>query len=134
MNTKQQIDNLKIGDTIIVFRKAGGAWRKGPRNIKNGSDEWTITGFTKTQIRANRYYEYANVARDSFTISWDLEYPEIPDEEEDPYLCVDCGKDFKWKSGTSWAGAGVNSYHCGSCGEKSWAWFNKKQEEEFNGT
>ena len=51
-------------------------------------------------------------------------------EEEDPYLCVDCGKDFKWKSGTSSAGAGVNSYHCGSCGEKAWAWFNKQEEEE----
>tara|TARA_R110000787_G_scaffold212424_1_gene322119 strand:+ start:105 stop:815 length:711 start_codon:yes stop_codon:yes gene_type:complete len=52
------------------------------------------------------------------------------EEGEDPYLCVDCGKDFKWKSGTSSAGAGVNSYHCGSCGEKAWAWFNKQEEEE----
>tara|TARA_R110000737_G_scaffold708_1_gene2252 strand:- start:55 stop:885 length:831 start_codon:yes stop_codon:yes gene_type:complete len=44
------------------------------------------------------------------------------EEEEDPYSCVDCGKDFKWKSGTSSAGASVNDYHCGSC-----------VEEEFNG-
>ena len=50
-------------------------------------------------------------------------------EEEDPYLCVDCGKDFKWKSGTSWCGMGVNSYHCGSCGETEWAWFNKQEVE-----
>mgnify|MGYP003646488280 CR=1 FL=1 len=54
----------------------------------------------------------------------------VVEKEEDPYLCVDCGKDFKWKSGTSSAGAGVNSYHCGSCGEKAWAWFNKQEEEE----
>ena len=72
MNTKQQIDNLKIGDTIIVFRKQGNAVRKGPRNYKNGSDEWTITGFTKTQIRANRYYEYANVALDSYSSTWEF--------------------------------------------------------------
>ena len=44
------------------------------------------------------------------------------EEEEDPYFCEDCGKDFKWKSGTSSAGASVNDYHCGSC-----------VEEEFNG-
>ena len=77
MSTKQQIDNLKIGDTIMVHRKQGKYIRKGSRNIKYGSDEWTITGFTKTQIRVNHYYEYANVALDSFTISWDLIYPEI---------------------------------------------------------
>ena len=90
MNTKQQIDNLKIGDTIIVYRKQRSQFREtGARNFKNGSDEWTITGFTKTQIRANRYYENANVALDSFTTSWHLKYPEI---EVPPALwsCVAC--------------------------------------------
>jgi hypothetical protein len=121
MNTKQQIDNLKIGDTIIVFRKAGGAWRRGPRNIKNGSDEWTITGFTKTQIRANRYYEYANVARDSFTISWDLEYPEIPDEEE----CF-CALDSCISCQVIMANATAVDALC--------SYLVEKQLEEFNGT
>ena len=46
------------------------------------------------------------------------------EEEEDPYFCEDCGKDFKWKSGTSSAGASVNDYHCGSCVEE------EEEEEE----
>ena len=79
MNTKQQIDNLKIGDTIIVFRKQGNAVRKGPRNYKNGSDEWTITGFSKTQIQVcciNGWSSF-RVKKDSFSTTWDLKYPEI---------------------------------------------------------
>ena len=67
MNTKQQIDNLKIGDTIIVYRKQRSQFREtGARNFKNGSDEWTITGFSKTQIRANRYYENANACKTKY--------------------------------------------------------------------
>ena len=50
-------------------------------------------------------------------------------EEEEPYLCVDCGEDFKWKSGISSAGCGVNSYHCGSCNRPKWEWFNKKKKK-----
>ena len=71
------------------------------------------------------------------------------EEEEDPYFCEDCGKDFKWKSGTSSAGASVNDYHCGSCveeeGYEEWSrrtgkdkeWtslekeFYNKEEEEY---
>ena len=52
------------------------------------------------------------------------------EEVEEPYLCVDCGEDFKWKSGISSAGCGVNSYHCGSCNRPKWEWFNKKKVEE----
>ena len=77
MNTKQQIDNLKIGDTIIVFRKQGNYVRKGPRNYKNGSDEWTITGFTKTQILVDMGFGTFRVKKDSFSTTWDLKYPEI---------------------------------------------------------
>tara|TARA_R110000850_G_scaffold179005_1_gene304813 strand:+ start:449 stop:763 length:315 start_codon:yes stop_codon:yes gene_type:complete len=79
MNTKQQIDNLKIGDTIMVYRKGGNYVSKGPRNIKNGYDPMDIVRFTKTEIQVcclNGWGLY-RLKKDSFTTSWDLKYPEI---------------------------------------------------------
>jgi len=47
-------------------------------------------------------------------------------KKEDKYWCVDCGIDFDWISGKSYAGAGVNSYHCGLCDKPKWEAHNKK--------
>ena len=62
--------------------------------------------------------EVVKMVVDNFINLSDITPPPMVEkkEEEDPYLCEDCGKDFKWKSGTSSAGASVNDYHCGSCG------------------
>ena len=86
-----------------------------------GGEQHDISGKSGEEVVKMVEEEYAKQKKIKFNIK---------KVEEEPYLCVDCGKDFKWKSGTSSAGAGVNSYHCGSCGVKEWDSFNKKQEEE----
>jgi len=57
---------------------------------------------------------------------------------DDNYWCVDCGKNYKWIKGISYAGNGVNSYHCGKCDKPKWWGFNKRcdieaqEDEVFN--
>ena len=92
--------------TAEELKKKIGAWLSDPENNENETLDFLLD-----DCGIDKYYEYKT-------------------KDEDPYLCVDCGKDFKWKSGTSSTGAGVNSYHCGSCGVKEWDSFNKKQAEE----
>ena len=73
-----------------------------------GGEEHDISGKSGEEVVKMVEAEYAKQKKIKF---------KVKKVEEEPYLCVDCGKDFKWKSGTSSAGAGVNSYHCGSCSE-----------------
>ena len=87
-----------------------------------GGEKHDISGKSGKEVVKMVKAEYAKQKKIKFKVK--------KVEEEEPYLCVDCGKDFKWKSGTSSTGAGVNSYHCGSCGVKEWDSFNKKQAEE----
>jgi hypothetical protein len=64
MNAMKSKD-LKIGDTIIVYRKKGD---KGPRNIKNGSDIMEIIGM-------NGYVfilDTTSVRKSSIWCSWDF--------------------------------------------------------------
>ena len=78
-----------------------------------GGEKHDISGKSGEEVVKMVKAEYAKQKK----IKFKVKKVEEEEEEEEPYLCVDCGKDFKWKSGTSSAGAGVNSYHCGSCRE-----------------
>ena len=84
-----------------------------PTRFEIGGEEQDISGKSIEEV-AKMVEEYAKQKKIKFKVK---KVEEEEEEEEEPYLCVDCGKDFKWKSGTSSAGAGVNSYHCGSCSE-----------------
>ena len=79
---------------------------------------WYANGGTMTFITATEA-EIEEIDADEYGALYSFNDERKAEEEEDTYFCEDCGKDFKWKSGTSSAGASVNDYHCGSCGEKA---------------
>ena len=60
--------NLKIGDTIIVYRKKGDIIRKGPRNIKYGSDIMEIIGMNGYLL----HLDSTSVRKSSIWCSWDF--------------------------------------------------------------
>ena len=94
MNTKQQIDNLKIGDMIVVHRKPhpNFLYRNNvSRNRRYGWDIAEIVGFTKASIKVEIGFCNYGVRKDSFSTTWDL-YGEVEKMEEamPEWNCIEC--------------------------------------------
>ena len=89
MNTKQQIDNLKIGDMIVVYRKPNLNYsysNNTSRNIRYGFDIGEIVGFTNASIKVEIGFCNYAVRKDSFSTTWDL----YRDDVTPNWSCIEC--------------------------------------------